>query len=170
MLYLTRKCLQKICQNNPNGKAIIRGSREYPQIRGKVYFYDLPDGCVVMAEVVGLPDRDLPACDEFCAGACSRFFGFHIHGGSECSGNTSDPFADAGSHFNPKMTEHPYHAGDLPVLLSNCGFAWMACYTERFFSADIIGKTVIIHDMPDDFTTQPAGNSGKRIACGKIMA
>ena len=25
-----------------------------------------------------------------------------------------------------------------------------------------------IHDMPDDFTTQPSGNSGTKIACGKI--
>ena len=33
---------------------------------------------------------------------------------------------------------------------------------------DIIGKVVIIHDMPDDFTTQPSGNSGNKIACGKI--
>ena len=33
---------------------------------------------------------------------------------------------------------------------------------------DIIGKTIIIHDKPDDFTTQPSGNSGKKIACGVI--
>lgn len=170
MLYLTRKCLQKICQSDPNAMATIRGSREYPQIRGRVGFYDLRDGCVVMAEIVGLPDRDVPGCYETCAGVCSRFFGLHIHEGSACSGNTSDPFADAGGHFNPEMAEHPYHAGDLPVLLSNCGFAWIACYTERFFASDIIGKTVIIHDMPDDFRSQPAGDSGKRIACGKIIA
>lgn len=170
MLYLTRKCLQKICQQDPNATAMIRGSQEYPQISGRVSFYDLRDGCVVMAEIVGLPDRNLPDCYETCAGMCSRFFGLHIHGGSSCSGNTSDPFADAGAHDNPSMTEHPYHAGDLPVLLSNCGYAWMSCYTERFLSSDIMGKTVIIHDMPDDFRTQPAGASGKRIACGKILA
>lgn len=33
---------------------------------------------------------------------------------------------------------------------------------------DIIGRVVIIHDMPDDFTTQPSGNSGTKIACGRI--
>ena len=33
---------------------------------------------------------------------------------------------------------------------------------------DIIGKVIIIHDMPDDFTTQPSGNSGTKIACGEI--
>ena len=36
--------------------------------------------------------------------------------------------------------------------------------------AHIIGKVLIIHDMPDDFTSQPSGNSGSKIACGKIEA
>ena len=40
--------------------------------------------------------------------------------------------------------------------------------TDKFKIEDIIGKTVIIHDMPDDFKTQPSGNSGKKIACGII--
>ncbi len=170
MLYLTRKCLQRICQSDPDAMATICGSREYPEIRGRVCFYNLRDGCVVMAEIVGLPDRDSFECYETCHGVCSRFYGLHIHEGSACSGSSSEPFANAGGHFNPEMTEHPYHAGDLPVLLSSCGFAWMTCYTERFFATDVVGKTVIIHEMPDDYRSQPAGDSGKRIACGKIIA
>lgn len=39
---------------------------------------------------------------------------------------------------------------------------------NKFKIKDILGKVVIIHDMPDDFTTQPSGNSGTKIACGKI--
>ena len=40
--------------------------------------------------------------------------------------------------------------------------------TDRFFVDEIIGKTIIIHAHLDDFTTQPSGNSGEKIACGEI--
>lgn len=79
-----------------------------------------------------------------------------------------DPFADAMSHYNPNDCEHPHHAGDLPPLFGNDGFALLLFLTSRFSVDEIIGKTVIIHDQPDDFTTQPSGNSGTKIACGVI--
>ena len=60
--------------------------------------------------------------------------------------------------------------GDLPPLLSDKGTAWMMVYTTRFFPEEVVGKTVVIHDMPDDFRTQPSGNSGEKIACGQIVA
>ena len=44
----------------------------------------------------------------------------------------------------------------------------MKVFTDRFCVEEIIGKTVIIHNDPDDFHTQPAGNAGKKIACGVI--
>jgi Cu-Zn family superoxide dismutase len=159
--------MQKLCRGEPSALAVLRGSAGYPEISGTVSFYDTKDGCVVMAEVVGLPDSDL---SQACAqNAGSRFFGFHIHEGSRCSGNGQDAFADAGGHFNPGKAEHPFHAGDLPPLMSNCGYAWAAVYTERFFSADVLGRLLIIHEMPDDFRTQPSGDSGKKIACGRII-
>lgn len=96
-------------------------------------------------------------------------FGFHIHEGGTCGVTTGDqPFQSAGGHFNPTNSYHPQHAGDLPVLFSNGGSAWMAVYTDRFRPADVVGRTVIIHQNPDDFRTQPSGNSGARIACGVI--
>ena len=72
------------------------------------------------------------------------------------------------THYNPKDCPHPYHAGDMPPLFGNNGEAFMAFMTDRFTVEEIIGKTVIIHSNPDDFTTQPGGNSGEKIACGKI--
>lgn len=60
------------------------------------------------------------------------------------------------------------HQGDMPVILSNDGDAFLSFFTRRFTIPEIIGKTVIVHLDPDDFTTQPSGNSGERIACGKI--
>jgi len=40
--------------------------------------------------------------------------------------------------------------------------------TDRFSVDEIIGRTVVIHSDPDDFLSQPAGNAGKKIACGEI--
>lgn len=102
-------------------------------------------------------------------GKCKgRFFGFHIHEGNSCTGNANDEFANAKSHFNPTNCEHPFHAGDLPPLIENNGYAYMSVLINKFKIKDILGKVVIIHDSPDDFKTQPSGNSGTKIACGKI--
>lgn len=73
-----------------------------------------------------------------------------------------------GGHFNPGNTLHPNYAGDLPTLLGNQGRAYILVLTDRFRVSDILGKTVVIHGDPDDFHTQPAGNSGMKIACGVI--
>lgn len=88
--------------------------------------------------------------------------------GSSCTGNAEDEFANAKGHLNPKSCPHPYHIGDLPPLIENDGYAYMNVLLTKFNVKDILGKVIIIHDMPDDFTTQPSGNSGKKIACGKI--
>ena len=89
---------------------------------------------------------------------------------TETTGNEDDPFADAKTHYNPKSCPHPYHAGDLPPLFSANGYAYSAVLTDRFTVDEIIGKTVVIHSSPDDFTTQPSGNAGRKIACGVITA
>jgi len=44
----------------------------------------------------------------------------------------------------------------------------MRVFTNKFKPSDIIGKSVVIHMSPDDYRTEPAGNSGKKIACGVI--
>ena len=42
-------------------------------------------------------------------------------------------------------------------------------FTNRFTVREVLGSVIIIHSSPDDFTTQPSGNSGTKIACGKIL-
>ena len=74
---------------------------------------------------------------------------------------------------NPARGYAPFYntyTGGLPPLLSNHGYAWMAFYDARFTISDILGRSLIIHENRDDFTTQPAGDSGTKIACGVIEA
>lgn len=49
------------------------------------------------------------------------------------------------------------------------GGAYMNVATDRISVKDIIGRAVVIHSMPDDFTSQPSGNAGNKIACGAIF-
>lgn len=137
----------------PNAYARIRGGREYPRINGMVNFYQGSTGLLVEVKLVGLPETE------------AGFFGFHIHAGGSCAG---DGFPDTGGHFDPGGASHPGHAGDLPVILSAHGRAYMQILTDRFCVEEVIGKTVILHHDPDDFRTQPSGNAGMKIACGVI--
>lgn len=144
-------------RKNPAATAKITGSEKYSAVNGRADFYDAYGGTIVVLNVQRIP-KELE----------NGFLGFHIHQGGACTGNETDPFADAGMHYNPEDKPHPEHAGDLPPLLANKGTAWMAVYTGRFYPEDVIGKTVIIHSKPDDFRTQPSGDSGEKIACGEI--
>ena len=138
----------------PKAIARIYGGKDYPQLSGTVRFFLGIDGVIVEVEVKGLPETE------------SSFFGFHIHAGGSCTG---EGFADTESHYNPGEDIHPQHAGDLPPLLSNDGKAYMKVLSNRFSIEEIIGRTVIIHNAPDDFRTQPSGNAGVKIACGVIQ-
>lgn len=145
--------------------AIIEGGSDYPGIRGCVFFTPMAEGTLVTASVYGLPAWKAAPDGGQPVGP----FGFHIHEHGECSESSGDdPFHSAGGHWNPDGHPHGNHAGDMPVLFSANGYSYLSFYTNRFKVHDIIGKAVIIHENPDDFRTQPAGNSGKRIACGVI--
>ena len=85
-----------------------------------------------------------------------------------CRGNDEDAFASVAGHYNPEKCEHPYHAGDMPPLFANHGHAFSIFLTDNFYVEEVVGRTVILHSGADDFTSQPAGNAGKKIACGRI--
>ncbi|MDD5863514.1 MAG: superoxide dismutase family protein [Firmicutes bacterium] len=143
----------RIPTGRPEASACVRGGEEAPRLRGTVNFYTVSGGTLVTAEIRGLPQND------------TGFFAFHIHEGKRCCGAD---FAETGGHFNPGQQTHPRHAGDLPPLLSDGGCASAAFVTGRFTPREVVGRTVVIHNSADDFRTQPAGNSGKKIACGVI--
>jgi superoxide dismutase, Cu-Zn family len=107
-----------------------------------------------------------------------RELGFHIHEAGDCS---SGDGMSAKGHFNPygKPHGHPQsaerHAGDLPMLRAGKdGRAKLDVTVDQITltpgPASIVGRGLIIHADPDDFKTQPTGNSGARLACGVIKA
>lgn len=151
--------------DKPDAVADLKGSALAPKLSGTVYFYSTQGGTVVRADVCGLPTYKPAQNGEQPIGP----FGFHIHDGSTCGlGDGKSAFQSAGGHYNPRKQPHGNHAGDLPVLFSNNGCAHMSVYTNKFKPSDVIGKTIIIHQNPDDYRTEPAGNSGARIGCGVI--
>ncbi len=146
----------------PSAYAVIEGRVDYPNTKGRVDFYDVYGGTLVVVGVYGF-DSELEEDNH-------GFWGFHVHEGDRCLGNEEDYFAWTKMHYNPKGTMHPAHAGDLPPILSQDGVGWMAVYTKRFYPEEVIGRTVVIHSRADDFTSQPSGNAGEKIACGEIVA
>ena len=135
----------------PSLAAVVRGGEGNRYLQGTVKFYQMPGGILVEAEISGLPGNG--------------FYGFHIHEGGTCAGPS---FIGTGGHYDPTNTPHPMHVGDLPPLLSAGGKAYMTVLTNRFSMREIDGRTVVIHSRPDDFRTQPAGDSGMKIGCGVI--
>lgn len=137
--------------------APITGNSAYPELSGYVDFYEAATaGIWIEVEVTGLPNTTSPC----------GFYGMHIHQVGDCT----QPFDKTGEHYNPKQLPHPCHAGDLPPLLSNDGYAFSFFYTNRLTPQEILHKSIIIHSLPDDFHTQPSGNAGEKIGCGVIRA
>lgn len=140
---------------SPNAIANIKGSDLAPKLRGQIKFFQRKNCVLISVCIKGLPQNN------------SGFFGFHIHEGDNCEGSN---FSDTGSHYNPDNVLHPTHAGDLPPLILCNGGAYQSFATDRFSVKDVIGRTVVIHIMSDDFNSQPSGNSGTKIACGEISS
>jgi superoxide dismutase, Cu-Zn family len=115
------------------------------------------------------------------AGIAPGSHGLHIHAVGQC-----DPpsFTTAGGHYNPAAKKHGFrspeghHAGDLPnVMIPRTGGAKVDTTTadvtlvagaNSLLDAD--GSALVLHDSPDDYMTDPSGNSGRRIACAVIKA
>lgn len=105
--------------------------------------------------------------------------GFHVHEKGDCSAPDA---MSAGGHFNPGGKPHSHygqaerHAGDLPNLQSDAsGVAKYSATTELLSASagaanSVLGRAVVVHRDPDDYKSQPAGNSGPRIACGVVAA
>lgn len=145
---------------SPTATAIVKGNRSHPELYGVVLFYQMPFGVIVNAQFRGLP---VPTEENR-----NQFLGFHIHENGNCSQNTENDFHLTGNHYNPEQLSHPNHRGDLVPLLNCHGQSWQTFLADAFNVPEIIGRSIVVHASFDDFTTQPSGNSGAKIACGII--
>ena len=129
---------------------------------GEVRFTQQGDKVIVTGEVRGLKPHGE--------------HGFHIHDKGDCS---SGDGMSTGGHYNPWGHMHgahghgEHHAGDLPSLKADANGVARIDFESSALSvgsgsADVIGHGLIVHRDPDDFKTQPTGNSGPRLACGVI--
>ena len=131
------------------------------QVRGLVMFHERDGHLMVHARISGLkPNAE---------------HGFHVHETGSCA---STDGTSAGGHFNPDGKPHgpqaaAHHAGDLPALkadangMADARFA-LTGPTVADSPASVVGRSVVVHAQPDDYSTQPTGNSGARLACGVI--
>lgn len=103
----------------------------------------------------------------------------HIHEKADCS---SADAVSAGGHWNPTFKKHgkwgegEYHKGDIGNFTADAdGNGTITFSTDEWCiscedaTKNIIGKGLIIHQGTDDFTTQPTGNAGARVACTAII-
>lgn len=131
-------------------------------VSGQVQFTQKGDRVLVTGEVRGLKPQGE--------------HGFHIHEKGDCS---SGDGLSTGGHFNPDGKSHgahehsEHHAGDLPSLKADASGTARFSFESSTVSlgsgkADVIGRGLIVHRDPDDYKTQPTGNSGPRIACAVI--
>jgi len=111
-------------------------------------------------------------------GAKPGSHGVHLHEKGDCSAADA---SSAGGHFNPDNKAHgsptadPHHAGDFGnMTIAANGTGKLKIFVKGLTVApgpnSVVGHAVVIHADADDYKTQPAGNSGARVACGVVQA
>ncbi len=144
--------IKAICLLNPLGTG---------QVSGTITFTEVEGGVRVQGTITGLPPNST--------------HGMHIHEYGDCS---SLDGSSAGGHYNPEGMPHggpmdaKRHEGDMGNINANESGVATIDYVDPLImlkgDRSVIGRSVIVHGSADDLKSQPAGNSGPRIACGVI--
>lgn len=153
--------MSSLFTRNPSATAVLAPTKGN-SVSGTVNFTQKGEVVLVEAKITGL--------------AANGTHGFHIHEKGNCSAADA---SSAGGHFNPSGSRHGgqvgavRHGGDLGNLRADAnGYAQASVevmdITLGTEAKSIIGRAVIVHGGPDDLKSQPAGNSGPRVACGLI--
>jgi Cu-Zn family superoxide dismutase len=149
----------------PNAQAML-DAKSGSTVTGTATLNRRAGGVLLVVDVNGLPPNHIN--------------GFHVHEKGDCSAPDA---ISAGGHFNPDHVEHGnpridsavHHFGDLPALQSNAqGHAHAevslpAASLNVSSAYNLLGRSLVIHRDLDDYVSQPAGNSGPRVACGVIV-
>jgi superoxide dismutase, Cu-Zn family len=131
------------------------------KVSGTVTFTEEADGVKVRAEITGLTPGN---------------HGFHVHEFGDCSAADA---SSAGAHFNPTHEPHAgpdsaeRHVGDMGNVQADASGKAKLEYVDHQISLtnderSVIGRSVVVHVKADDLKSQPAGDSGARVACGVI--
>lgn len=139
----------------PKSNSTVSGTATFTEKNGKVTF---------VAKVAGLEPG---------------VHAIHIHEKSDC---TAADGSSAGGHWNPTFKKHgkwgsaEYHKGDIGNFTADAkGNGTITLTTDEWCvgcgdaTKDVLGKGLIVHQGTDDFTTQPTGNAGGRVACAGII-
>ena len=150
----------------PAAEAILSPTSSDTLVKGTAKFTaDQQNGKVVMLIELDIPSK------------AGKSVAVHLHEHGDC-GNMADM---AHGHWNPGKTSHgkwgsgSFHAGDIGnIRLDKSGHGTLSLESSIWTiggsaSTNILNKAVIVHGGEDDYTSQPAGNSGARIGCGVIQ-
>jgi superoxide dismutase, Cu-Zn family len=152
--------------SSANAMAVANLAATYPDttVSGTVKFETESDGEVKMTLNITVPAK------------ANQTVAVHIHE----HGNCGDTAHHAGGHWNPTNAQHgkwgsnAFHSGDIGnIALDASGHGTLELETRLWSiggdaQKNILDKTIIVHGGIDDYTSQPSGNSGTRIACGVI--
>ena len=152
-------------QNTSTAKQAIANlaSASGSLVSGRLTLVPMGDGVHITGEIGGLQ--------------ANSSHGFHIHEKGDCSAADA---SSAGGHFNPAAKPHgrtghgAHHAGDGDNLVADSqGVARVNAHFSGVSlgggsANDIAGRALIVHANADDYSSQPAGNAGARVACGLI--
>lgn len=134
-------------------------------VSGKLSFMPMAGGVHITGTIGGLSPGSTHA--------------FHVHEKGDCSAVDA---SSAGPHFNPAAAPHgrsssaanQHHAGDMDNLVADRdGVVRVNVHLTGVTlgggaANDIANRAIVVHASPDDYTSQPAGNAGARVACGVI--
>jgi Cu-Zn family superoxide dismutase len=149
----------------PSHPPVIELRKADGSLAARAIVWQGPRGIEVRVQAAGLP---------------AGHYGVHFHAVGRCDGPS---FTSAGPHWNPTGRQHGrlnpagHHLGDLDNLDVDASGAGRMEFTvaggstsgpNGLFDAD--GTSLVIHAGPDDYRTDPSGNSGARLACGVLRA
>ncbi|SHM99698.1 superoxide dismutase, Cu-Zn family [Cyclobacterium lianum] len=152
-------------ENDPRSAVAVISGASGSNVSGTATFTEMDNGKVkLVIEVENLSEGE---------------HALHLHENGDCSAADA---TSAGGHWNPtddphgKRGEDEYHSGDIDNMVVGAdGAGSVEMEVEGWTigdgsSSDILNKAVIIHAEADDFTSQPSGAAGARVACGVIQA
>lgn len=161
----------------PGPTPVMQGSQS--TARRAVVHLTAASGTLVSGTLTLVPrGRMLHLTGDIGGLAAGSSHGFHIHQTGDCSAADA---SSAGGHFNPTGALHGkpetgvHHAGDIDNLVADAaGVAHVDTLLHGVSLGggapdDIAGRAIVVHAAPDDYRSQPAGNSGARVACGVIV-